>query len=291
MNDDQIYRQAAIDTLTEYGNGRAVYIGAEEAVRRIEQLPPAQSAITNEYDLKKIYSIYVKIAQALFVYQPSKPKTITAMPFDWLEVQNLLEKYLEDHGADFDALCREYVSENVKDDHLPPAHQETEERTEESAQNVPNDDLISRKAAIDAAVKESQIDGAYGLLDTKSIADLLSGLPSAQPATKDTNVLNNDCISRQAALDALRMDISIIPFAKAREYVREAIETIYNRLEKLPPAQLERKKGKWIVIIKFEDCYFAKCNECKVTQVFYYNKPLTNFCPNCGAEMRCEQDE
>ena len=22
------------------------------------------------------------------------------------------------------------------------------------------------------------------------------------------------------------------------------------------------------------------------SQVFYYNKPLTNFCPNCGADMR-----
>ena len=33
---------AAIESLTEYGNGRAVYIGVEEAVRRIEQLPPVQ---------------------------------------------------------------------------------------------------------------------------------------------------------------------------------------------------------------------------------------------------------
>jgi len=33
---------AAIDALTEYGNGRAVHIGVEEAVRRIEQLPSVQ---------------------------------------------------------------------------------------------------------------------------------------------------------------------------------------------------------------------------------------------------------
>ena len=39
---DYISRQAAIETLSEYGNGRTVYIGAEEAIRRIEQLPPAQ---------------------------------------------------------------------------------------------------------------------------------------------------------------------------------------------------------------------------------------------------------
>ena len=51
----------------------------------------------------------------------------------------------------------------------------------------------------------------------------------------------------------------------------------------------ERKKGKWIVTSEFEDCRYVKCNQCKVTQVFYYNKPLTNFCPNCGAEMTEEE--
>ena len=39
---DLIDRQAAIDALTEYGNGRAVFISIGEAVIRIEQLPPAQ---------------------------------------------------------------------------------------------------------------------------------------------------------------------------------------------------------------------------------------------------------
>ena len=39
---DLIDRQAAIDRLTEYGNGRAVFISVGEAIIRIEQLPPAQ---------------------------------------------------------------------------------------------------------------------------------------------------------------------------------------------------------------------------------------------------------
>lgn len=42
------------------------------------------------------------------------------------------------------------------------------------------DDLISRQAAIDMVEKESQVDGAYGYMDTKSIVDLLNDLPSAQ---------------------------------------------------------------------------------------------------------------
>ena len=40
--DDLISRQAAIDRLTEYGNGRAVFISVGEAVIRIENLPPAE---------------------------------------------------------------------------------------------------------------------------------------------------------------------------------------------------------------------------------------------------------
>jgi hypothetical protein len=47
--------------------------------------------------------------------------------------------------------------------------------------NVPTNDCISRQAAIDAVEKESQVDCAYGYMDTKSIVDLLSDLPSAEP--------------------------------------------------------------------------------------------------------------
>ena len=44
-------------------------------------------------------------------------------------------------------------------------------------------------------------------------------------------------IPLQAAIDVLRMDTSIIPFRKAREYADATIEEIRNRLEKLPSAQ------------------------------------------------------
>lgn len=45
-------------------------------------------------------------------------------------------------------------------------------------------DCINRQAAIDMVEKESQVDGAYGYMDTKSIVDLLNDLPSAQPEVK-----------------------------------------------------------------------------------------------------------
>ena len=43
--DDLISRQAASDALTEYGNGRAVFISVGEAVIRIENLPSAEPEI------------------------------------------------------------------------------------------------------------------------------------------------------------------------------------------------------------------------------------------------------
>ena len=49
---DTISRKAAIDALTEYGNGRAVFISVGEAVIRIEQLPPAQPEIIYCKDCK-----------------------------------------------------------------------------------------------------------------------------------------------------------------------------------------------------------------------------------------------
>ena len=55
--------------------------------------------------------------------------------------------------------------------------------------------LIDQQVAIDAVLKESNADGAYGYMDTKSIVDLLNDLPSAQPEIircKDCKWWSND---------------------------------------------------------------------------------------------------
>ena len=43
--DDLISRQAATDTITEYGSGNCIYMSVGELKRRIEALPPAQQWI------------------------------------------------------------------------------------------------------------------------------------------------------------------------------------------------------------------------------------------------------
>ena len=54
------------------------------------------------------------------------------------------------------------------------------------------------------------------------------------------------------------------------------------------PTIEERKKGKWIGLTPEEghNIYTVKCDQCGKYDFFE-----TNFCPNCGADMRGEQDE
>ena len=81
----------------------------------------------------------------------------------------------------------------------------------------------------------------------------------------------SDYISRQAAFEALEKrgvsttNISRVPIADVRENVR----------------------GEWI--FPYEDKKYKRCSACGKT---FYSIPATsNFCPNCGAEMRGDNNE
>lgn len=78
-------------------------------------------------------------------------------------------------------------------------------------------DPISRKAAIDAFLTELTKRERKNLLHTRStvevkyfVADMLEKLPSAQPVARDMNVLSNDLISRQAAIDQLHQSYNLL---------------------------------------------------------------------------------
>jgi rubrerythrin len=68
------------------------------------------------------------------------------------------------------------------------------------------------------------------------------------------------------------------------------VDVAENRLEnwfnELPSVQPERLKGKWIHQAKFSR---VECDQCG--KVFRNTFAPKNFCPNCGADMRGEQDE
>lgn len=63
------------------------------------------------------------------------------------------------------------------------------------------------------------------------------------------------------------------------------------KLEALPPADVvERKRGEWYFEESPYGYYHSECSECG--HWFYedaFLKPY-NYCPNCGADMRGEQE-
>lgn len=90
-----------------------------------------------------------------------------------------------------------------------------------------------------------------------------------------------DTISRQAAIDILEGHLDD-DYLDGYEYL--------NELKAIPSAQPQRMRGRWIPHkTKFggEDEKVYTCDQCGHNIGFH----AENFCPNCGADMRGEQDE
>ena len=103
--------------------------------------------------------------------------------------------------------------------------------------------------------------------------------------------MNNDLISRQQAIDALRTcyDTETITMDNGDEYINYG--DAVGELEQLPPIQ--PKRGRWIKLDMHIGMADHKCTACE--QECYVptcmGEPMYAFCPNCGAKMRGEQDE
>ena len=169
-------------------------------------------------------------------------------------------------------------------------------------------DLISRQAAIDTDGLDEEIrcemcknpmhtdrgcDGncKYDEKLYERIMQILDErikpLPSAQPYLQPTcNQLATDTISRQAAIDA----IGEKPFARTGGEYEQGLQNQWqrdtDRIKILPSAQPERKTGKWIYD---GDCYI--CDQCKSAFGWWADSQTSNYCPNCGADMRGIKNE
>ena len=100
----------------------------------------------------------------------------------------------------------------------------------------------------------------------------------------------DDLISRQAAIDATWEEPSYTDPLNVLTEVRD-------RIKALPSAQptIKPRKGKWLPDNNSVYEMRFVCSECNESQVvpttgFTKYKPIWNFCPNCGADMREEDD-
>ena len=129
---------------------------------------------------------------------------------------------------------------------LPSVQSKNEERMEKSAQYVPNDDLISRKAAIEALLELVEARRTWVSIEDarKEISGIdasmcaIHDLPSVQPMQLNTpNTLKAlDCISRQAVLNYI-VNMPSELTADGRRMIRRVIlmEYIQNSLPSVQP--------------------------------------------------------
>ena len=122
----------------------------------------------------------------------------------------------------------------------------------------------------------------------------------------------SDLISRQAAIDSIEKHIrfgdELYPLTETDRILNHAFEIAASCVYNLPSA--ERKKGKWIEDaetyykavnkkgggVNEDTPYFTEsnigCSEClAMFNVIDNETERFDFCPNCGAEMRGEEDE
>ena len=143
-------------------------------------------------------------------------------------------------------------------------------------------DLISRQAAIDALCKagcESRYCGA-SCDDVKAIEQL----PPAQPEKRTeerTETHARDCVSGVAAI------IAAIEAVDEWDggYNMQRANMIRDAIKALPSEQPQRMNGKWIDVTKTGGAELWKCSECGELEL-----EDSYFCPNCGADMRGEQN-
>ena len=120
--------------------------------------------------------------------------------------------------------------------------------------------------------------------------DAVNMQPTIQPenAQHSQESTTSDLISRQAAIDAAEKIIE--RDTSGNNAVVNAMIAWSEYIRALPPAQHERKRGKWLADNRPGGGFWV-CSCCKFPSEAFAADVLYKFCPNCGADMRGEQDD
>ena len=170
-----------------------------------------------------------------------------------------------------------------------------------------NDDLISRKAAIDALDHMDYMPGEWAVKGLTMCKEIIKGLPSAQPETHEERTETHACdlISRQAAIELVKDVCDAIMSGCESWYDPETEDEVYKdirevdailkcnkevriALQNMPSAQPERQKGEWI---DYTEDGYVECPFCHSATNCDGNKDELHFCFSCGADMREDAEE
>lgn len=144
----------------------------------------------------------------------------------------------------------------------------------------PCEDCISRKY-IEPIVEELENICISG---DEHILSLLSNIKNAPPVTPRKNLAetSQDCISREVVINHICENKECYKEdCKGRILKRcPDLQWVFD----LPPVTPKRPKGKWVRVVDKAGHWVWEC-DCKWQQRF-----ATNYCPNCGADMRGENN-
>lgn len=137
-----------------------------------------------------------------------------------------------------------------------------------------------------------------GLIHWTGVKAMLEALPEIKT--------DEDTISRQAAIDAVKKNTFRLTFAEEQNcegHVAWSANAVYSdvmegALLELPSAQPERKTGRWIfaerkrLVDETDDGAVYRtekwwsCSECGYAKGYQTSKPSSNYCEKCGAKMK-----